>query len=284
MQLFTIKAGQLLSGLAASVLLLASHASPAQTVSLAAGPTTTTLPDGQVVPMWGYTCTGLGTPANAVTGAAAIAATDSGATCAAANSNPGATWSPLKITVPVNTSGSTSLTIQLTNRLSFPAGTGANSVPTSLVIVGQVGGGLGGGGTVSDSPVHAPQGVTWPVIGVLDSSANSIVLSNVGSGYTSAPTVTLTGGGGSGATAVAAISPTGGVTSVTLTSAGSGYTAAPTVAFSAPPAGGTTAAATVNFTSFSTAGKQATQSAPPAQLARVQSFGTEVLTGATAQT
>jgi hypothetical protein len=62
MQLITTKVSQLLSGLAASVLLLASHASLADNVvSLAAGPTTTTLPDGQVVPMWGFTCTGLAT-------------------------------------------------------------------------------------------------------------------------------------------------------------------------------------------------------------------------------
>ncbi|MEP6883303.1 MAG: hypothetical protein ABJC66_01010 [Gammaproteobacteria bacterium] len=265
MQLFKNKAGKLLSGLAASVLLLASHAALAQTVNLAAGSTMSTLPDGQTVPMWGFTC------------AATASVPDSGATCAAANPNAGGNWSPVVIRVPYASTG-TNLTINLTNNLSFTAGTGTNGVPTSLVIVGQLGGGLGGGGTTSVSPVHSPQGVTWPAIGVIDSSANSIVLSSGGSGYTAPPTVTLLGGGGSGATAVASISAAGVVTSVTLTSAGSDYTAAPTVTFSAPPAG-TTAAATVNFTTFSTAGN--TQSAPPAQLPRVQSFGTEVQPGQT---
>ena len=58
------------SGLAASVLLLASGVALAQsTVNLTAAPTTTTLPDGQTVPMWGYTCGGVtGLPARASDG------------------------------------------------------------------------------------------------------------------------------------------------------------------------------------------------------------------------
>ncbi|HUO39086.1 MAG TPA: hypothetical protein VMU34_15190, partial [Mycobacterium sp.] len=61
-----------------------------------------------------------------------------------------------------------SLTITLTDNLTFtPTGsTTPNNIPTSLVIVGQVGGGLGGGGTSAPGPVpHAPQSVTWAVAG-----------------------------------------------------------------------------------------------------------------------
>jgi hypothetical protein len=60
----------------------------------------------------------------------------------------------------------TNLTINLTNNLDF--GTGAQEVPTSIVIVGQLGGGLGSdpraGGTQRLLPLtqHAPQGTTWP--------------------------------------------------------------------------------------------------------------------------
>jgi hypothetical protein len=52
-------------------------------------------------------------------------------------------WSPVLITVPTGAAGG--LQINLTNNLSFtPTGsTTANTVPTSIVIVGQVGGGLG---------------------------------------------------------------------------------------------------------------------------------------------
>src|SRR5215831_15977675 len=118
-----------------------------QTINLTVGPTTTTMPDGTTVPMWGYSC---GTP---VTG--------STATCAALNpaAATAGTWSPVVITVPIAAAGTaTSLTINLTNSLSFtPTGaTTANTVPTSIVIVGQVGGGLGALAqrTTAQSPDH----------------------------------------------------------------------------------------------------------------------------------
>jgi len=122
-----------------------------QQINLTAAPTTTTLPDGTTEPMWGYFC-----------GAAVSGST---ATCAAANpssaTNPLAqTWSPVVITVPTGQG----LTINLTNNLSFANGTGTNNtVPTSIVIVGQVGGGLGTQRTTTPSPSHVDaQGCqTW---------------------------------------------------------------------------------------------------------------------------
>src|SRR3984893_16717388 len=107
-----------------------------QTVNLTAAPTTTTMPDGTVVPMWGYFCAPL---------AVGVVST---ATCAALNPASVSTvakvpskWSPVVITVPAGQI----LTINLTNSLSFtPTGaTVANTVPTSLAIVGPLGGGLG---------------------------------------------------------------------------------------------------------------------------------------------
>lgn len=60
---------------------------------------------------------------------------------------------------------------------------------------------------------------------------SGVFVTNGGSGYTTAPTVTITGGGGTGATGVATI--TGGIVAgVTITNAGSGYTSLPTIAFS----------------------------------------------------
>jgi hypothetical protein len=55
-----------------------------------------------------------------------------------------------------------------------------------------------------------------------------------GAGYISAPTVTILGGGGSGATATATVSG-GAVTAINPMTAGTGYTSAPTVTLSAPP-------------------------------------------------
>src|ERR1700736_6214316 len=111
----TSKASRLIPGISAFVLLLAAHASSAQTVNLTAAATSTTLPDGQTVPMWGYQCADAGT----------------GATCTAAHpavQKAGTGGSPLVITVPYSPAG-TNLTINLTNSLAF----GANKIPTSLV-------------------------------------------------------------------------------------------------------------------------------------------------------
>lgn len=65
-----------------------------------------------------------------------------------------------------------------------------------------------------------------------------------GTGYTSAPTVSFTGGGGTGAAATAVLT-SGVVTGITVTNAGSGYTSAPTVAFSGGAGSGASATATV---------------------------------------
>ena len=333
-----------------------------QTVNLTAGPTTTTMPDGTVVPMWGYSC---GTAVN-------------GSTATCAKSNPLATgWSPVVITVPTGQS----LTINLTNNLSFlPVGSSAaNTVPTSLMIVGQIGGGLGKTATTALSPDHSalvsstvpwpiagsapaftppPQGarvqsfstevaagattsLTWTtprpgtyllesgthpsiqgpmglygilvvtcpptataacgtvpagtaypavaatatsaavpavaygaevplVFGEIDPVQNnavnsavntpgfhemtmrtfgdqvgSIAITSGGSGYTSNPAVTITGGGGSGAAATASVGAV--VTGITVTNMGAGYTTAPAVSFTDATGSGAAATAIVTF-------------------------------------
>jgi Chaperone of endosialidase len=64
---------------------------------------------------------------------------------------------------------------------------------------------------------------------------NSFNLISGGSGYVTAPAVTITGGGGSGASAQATV--TGGmVTSLSIIDPGSGYTSTPTVTIGPPPA------------------------------------------------
>src|SRR5437016_8776857 len=154
------------AGLAATALLLASGvAFGQQTVNLSVGPATATQPDGTAVPMWGYTC------GTAVTGSTA-ACTALNPAVQTFNTNPatpaasvGTMWSPVVITVATGSD----LQINLTNNLSFAAG--ANKVPTSLVIYGQLGGGLGtvgtgctGGATCTTSPAHTQQGVTWATV------------------------------------------------------------------------------------------------------------------------
>ncbi len=123
--------------------LILSGVAVADGINLTASSTSTTLPDGQTLPMWGYTC-----------GAVVSGST---ATCAATNPNAATSWSPVLITVPAGTP----LTINLTNNLPIPPG--GTGIPTSLVVVGQLGGGLGSTATTTVSPAHATLGTSWPV-------------------------------------------------------------------------------------------------------------------------
>ena len=118
---------------AASLVLVAGLAGAANTVTtvnLTAQRMNTTLPDGSTVPMWGY-CTTPALPGKC-TGAWAQGPT---------------------ITVPYDAVNGSALTINLTNYLP---------VPTSLVVLGQWGGGLGTPAKAA-GPTHAPQTqTTWP--------------------------------------------------------------------------------------------------------------------------
>src|SRR5512143_2177916 len=103
----TFKRNLVKPAFAASVLFLASGAAHAQQqINLTAGPAMATLPDGQVVPMWGYSC------GSAVGGSTAPCAPLSAAAATGG-------WSPVAITIPA---GQT-LQINLTNNLSFPTST-----------------------------------------------------------------------------------------------------------------------------------------------------------------
>jgi hypothetical protein len=65
------------------------------------------------------------------------------------------------------------------------------------------------------------------------STVGSIAVTGQGYGYTSTPTVTISGGAGTGATAVATIT-NGQVTAITVTAAGTGYTGTPVATVAAP--------------------------------------------------
>ncbi len=71
----------------------------------------------------------------------------------------------------------------------------------------------------------------------LAGSVSNVAVVNGGTGYTSAPTVSFTGGSGTGATATASIYATSSVASATVTAGGTLYTSPPSVTFSAPPSG-----------------------------------------------
>lgn len=92
---------------------------------------------------------------------------------------------------------------------------------------------------------------------VLDNSGASsgllygVFMTSLGSGYTSAPTVTFSGGGGTTqATGTAVINSAGRVVGIKINTFGAGYTSAPSIAFSG--GGGTGAAATAVVLSATT--------------------------------
>lgn len=70
---------------------------------------------------------------------------------------------------------------------------------------------------------------------------SNVAISNLGTGYTSAPAVAFTGGGGTGAAGTAVL--TNGL-ALAVGTGGTGYTAAPTLSIPAPPSGGVQATAT----------------------------------------
>jgi hypothetical protein len=81
----------------------------------------------------------------------------------------------------------------------------------------------------------------------------SIDVTTAGSGYTSPPNITATGGGGSGLQMTATLDANGGIASIDITDPGSGYSSKPTINIPNAPAAGTNAAATANFTPGSSA-------------------------------
>lgn len=86
-----------------------------------------------------------------------------------------------------------------------------------------------------------------PTAPTITGSVAGVTLTFEGSGYTEAPTITFSGGVGSGATAIAGL--TGGaynsLSEITVTAGGSGYTSAPTVIITGGSPGAATATATL---------------------------------------
>ena len=75
-----------------------------------------------------------------------------------------------------------------------------------------------------------------------DGRLTQIILDDGGTGYTSAPTISFTGGGGSGASAGSEIGG-GAVSKIYIVNPGTGYTSAPTVAFTGGAGSGASATA-----------------------------------------
>ena len=95
----------------------------------------------------------------------------------------------------------------------------------------------------------APKDLCEPVPNyrAVTDEVHTITVSAGGTGYSSNPTVVFTGGGGSGATAVAVRIGTA-VAYINITNGGSGYTSAPTISFTGGGGSGATATAQIGGT------------------------------------
>jgi hypothetical protein len=102
----------------------------------------------------------------------------------------------------------------------------AISHPTASVLVWMNSAGDWADVAVSIDQVVTEAAATASLTG--DGVADSIVMDDVGFGYSSLPQISFVGGGGVGATAVATLT-NGSITGITVTNAGSGYTTPPTV-------------------------------------------------------
>ena len=86
-------------------------------------------------------------------------------------------------------------------------------------------------------------GVDW-TSSAYSNFVNAITPTNPGTGYISPPSITISGGGGNGATAIAVVTA-GTVASYTVINPGTGYTSVPTVTITGGGGSGATAVATI---------------------------------------
>lgn len=155
--------------------------------------------------------------------------------------------------------------------VNFNGGTLQGNVSTATFMGGLTSANIFSGGAVID-PNSASITISQALKPAAGNGVNTIPLSTGGAGYLGAPVVKITGGNGTGATAVATISG-GVVTEIKITSPGTGYTAAPTVTL---VGGGATTVATPGTATLNA-------NAADGGLTRV-GFGTLTLTGTSTYT
>jgi hypothetical protein len=133
--------------------------------------------------------------------------------------------------------------ISNTNQITLTSlGSGTNSLVKIIAATSS----LGNSSNITTTLPHnlsGPSG-SGAIAIVSDGVVNTIAVNSTGSGYTSPPTVTITGGGGSGATATAVVISNQ-VSAINVTNGGSGYTSDPTVTLSGGGGSGASATATV---------------------------------------
>jgi autotransporter-associated beta strand protein len=114
-----------------------------------------------------------------------------------------------------------------TSRLNFNGGTLKAGASGTFIPAVLTSANVYSGGAVIDDGGNAIT-IAQPLLAPAGNGVSTIPVATGGTGYLDTPVVTITGGGGAGATAVANVSG-GAVTGITITSPGTGYTTVPTV-------------------------------------------------------
>lgn len=173
-----------------------------------------------------------------VSGSAALSLGPGGLSIGYANSACAAT---------VNLLGGTVTTSQVlknaaaTGIFNFHGGTLKASTANTTFMTGLTSANVFGEGAIIDDGGFAIT-IAQALLAPTGSGVRSIPVATGGSGYLDTPIVTITGGGGTGASAVAQVSSGGAVTNIAIVNPGTGYTSAPTVTLFG---GGYTTAATL---------------------------------------
>jgi autotransporter-associated beta strand protein len=114
-----------------------------------------------------------------------------------------------------------------TSLLNFNGGTLKAGATTATFMQGLTAVNIYSGGAIIDDGGNSIT-IAQPLLAPAGSGVSAIPVTTNGAGYLDTPVVNITGGGGTGASAVANISG-GAVTGITIESPGTGYTSAPTV-------------------------------------------------------
>jgi autotransporter-associated beta strand protein len=137
------------------------------------------------------------------------------------------------------------------SQLNFDGGTlKAGTANAAFLAASNYSGGVyiqAAGGTIDNNGVNIT--VNSPLQAPSQNGLSSVALTSGGSGYIGAPAVVISGGGGTGATAVAQVN-NGVVTGIIVTNPGTGYTGTPTITLSG---GGYTSAASIGTVNTATA-------------------------------
>jgi hypothetical protein len=141
------------------------------------------------------------------------------------------TTSVLRALALVLTFSSTALHAQVPQLLNYQGRVAVGNPPVNFDGLGQFKFALVDGGTNTATAATATATLTITAAG---SYVSSVTVTNGGTGYVAEPSVTFSGGGGSGAAATARVSG-GAVTGITVTNGGSGYITAPSVNIAPPP-------------------------------------------------